>query len=279
MWTHLALGLLLTTGCLEGSGRGAADAGSSGADISTGGNVFVDPRTGCPAIEGPVPDQGPRAYVTLSNSDRVAVLDLSDPSRPEVIRCISIDPNADWDDEPFDLAIDASGRWYVTVPHGFGFLLGQLWSFDAGAVTRAQSIDLVGEPDHVVLSPDGRTIYVTALQNIERPLGPYMEPGQFMVIDRDRWEVQAQYPLGLGAAGLDITSDGSLVVITSAGTDELYLFTPDSGELRALPVGPAPTVGTPTYQPFYVALAADETLAWVSALNSNDLRLLDLNTG
>ncbi|MBH23943.1 MAG: hypothetical protein CMH57_05685 [Myxococcales bacterium] len=270
--------LWVASGCLEGSGRGVGDVGATSAVDAGRGDDALDPRTGCPLNPAPGPDEGPRAYMTLASSDQVAVFDLSDPTSPRALRCAPIDPNPDWSDEPFDLAADPRG-WVVTVPHGFGFLLGELWSFEPGAVDSPRTLELVGEPDHVALSPDGDTVYVTALQNIERPLGPYTEPGQFMVVDRATWAVEAQYPLGLGAAGLDVAPDGSRVVITSAGTDELYVYTPSSGDFRGVPVGPSPTSGSPTYQPFYVALADGGALAWVSALKSDDARLIDLERG
>jgi gluconolactonase len=143
---------------------------------------------------------------------------------------------------PNDVAVDAQDRVYVSDPRYVGDEPREL-DFEAvfridpdGTVTRLETT--AKQPNGVVVSPDGRTLYVAdsgptrqALLALDLADGRVSNP-----------RVLHDFKKGRGIDGMTMTGDGRIVA--SAGSGQLagvYVFTPDGKLQGVIPVPEAPT--------------------------------------
>ena len=103
-----------------------------------------------------------------------------------------------------------------------------LWRTEYGAVPpEARTLKLVGAPNQVALSPDGKRLYLTS--NWE----PQPSPGVW-VFDAMTGAVQDQVLPEVGTTGIAVDADGNLFVATPAAGGQLWILPggdPQRGQL------------------------------------------------
>ena len=127
-----------------------------------------------------------------------------------------------------------------------------------------QQLQFSGRPVDLVLSPDGRSVYVKNINNL-------------LVVDAGSWRLRQTltYP-GSGASlhGIAVSPDGSHVYVTGAGT-ELYDWTVGSSGTLAF----SRTVNSGGSDPCGLAISTDGTKAYVCLSINNQLAVVSLSGG
>jgi YVTN family beta-propeller protein len=133
-----------------------------------------------------------------------------------------------------------------------------------------QSLEFTGRPVDLVLSPDGRTLYVKDNRGL-------------LIIDVATWTLRQELKFAAGAGsthGIVVTRDGARVFVTTAQNMlwEAKFEKADTlswGRKIALP-GPG---GSGNSQPGGLALSGDEKRAYVCLSRNNSLGIVDLESG
>lgn len=128
-----------------------------------------------------------------------------------------------------------------------------------------QRVEFGGRPVDLVLSPDGRTVYIKNLNNL-------------LVLDAGTWAIRQtlNYP-GSGASmhGIAVAPDGSRIYVTGCG-NELYEWSVATNGTVSF----SRTISLPGgSDPCGVAVSADGTRAYVCLSIANNLAVVDLVSG
>ncbi|MGE3821198.1 MAG: SMP-30/gluconolactonase/LRE family protein, partial [Isosphaeraceae bacterium] len=157
---------------------------------------------------------------------------------------------------PNDVAVDAKGRVYVTDPRYVGDEPRELATMDVyridpdGTVARLETT--AKKPNGVVVSPDGKTLYVADSGNgrlalLALDLGEGGETSNPRVLRSFQ---------GRGIDGMTVTSDGRIVATSGSGAAAgVYVYTPKGEPLGMIPVPESPTnveFGGPDRQTLYI---------------------------
>lgn len=132
------------------------------------------------------------------------------------------------------------------------------------------SLQFAGRPLDMVLSPDGRTLYVKDNRGI-------------VVVDVETWKVRQELPVARGGSsmqGIAVSPDGKRVYLSNAASQLLEAVLQADGRLqwgRRIDM-PPPSVGGESY-PCGVALSADGNTAYVALSRNNSLAVVDLREG
>lgn len=133
-----------------------------------------------------------------------------------------------------------------------------------------QSVEFGGRPVDLVLSPDGRTLYVKDNRGL-------------VVIDTANWQVRQELKFsagGSGVHGMVITRDGSRIYATSAQNS---LWEAKAGADGKLELGQKLTLPGPGGEgnsaPGGLALSMDEKTAYVCLSRNNSLGIVNLESG
>lgn len=141
---------------------------------------------------------------------------------------------------PNDLTLDARGRVYFSDPRYVGTEKRELdhesvYRIDPdGTVTRV-TFDTV-KPNGLVLSPDGRTLYVS--DNDSNPNGPRVLVAYPVRDDGTLGPRKVLYDFGKqrGIDGMTVTADGVIVATAGSGSaGGIYFFSPEGKKLAFLP--------------------------------------------
>jgi YVTN family beta-propeller protein len=130
-----------------------------------------------------------------------------------------------------------------------------------------ESLQFGGRPVDMVLSPDGRTLYVKDNRGI-------------VVVDVETWKVRQELLVGRGGSsmhGIAVAPDGSRVYFSDAGSLLREAVVRPDGSLqwgKSIDM-PKPGIGGDSY-PCSIALSADGNTAYVALSRSNSLALVDL---
>ena len=159
---------------------------------------------------------------------------------------------------PNDVAVDKAGRVYMSDPRYVGGEPREL-DFEAvfridpdGKVTRLNTT--AKKPNGLVVSPDGKTLYVADHGPESRSLialdlsanGDVSNPRVLHNFEKDR-----------GIDGMTVTADGKIVAAAGpANTGGVYVFTPQGKVVGIIPVPESPT---------NVEFGADGTTLYVTA--------------
>jgi YVTN family beta-propeller protein len=126
-------------------------------------------------------------------------------------------------------------------------------------------LEFSGRPVDLVLSPDGRTVFVKNMKNL-------------LVVDAASWTISQalNYPAsGASMHGIAVRHDGSHVYVTGSG-NELYDWQIASNGLVSF----SRTISLPKgSDPCGLALSANDTKAYVCLSIKNTLAVVDLATG
>ncbi|MGQ9879802.1 MAG: alkaline phosphatase family protein [Armatimonadota bacterium] len=127
-----------------------------------------------------------------------------------------------------------------------------------------------GRPVDMVLSPDGRTLYVKDHRGI-------------LVVDVEAWKVRQELLFGRGGSsmhGIAVSPDGKSVYVTNASSQIREASVQTDGNLRwsrTIDL-PAPAVGGECY-PCGIALNAEGDTAYIALSRSNTLAIVHLGKG
>lgn len=147
---------------------------------------------------------------------------------------------------PNDLTLDRQGRIYFSDPRYVGEEPRELdhesvYRVDPdGTVTRVTQ-DTV-KPNGLVLSPDGKTLYVA--EHSDKPDGPRLLLAYPVRPDGTLGPRRVLYDFGRerGIDGMTVTPEGLLVAAAGAGDKGgIYFFSPDGKKLAFLPTPEAPS--------------------------------------
>lgn len=138
-----------------------------------------------------IPISGNTQRISISNDDRMVF--TADQTKPQLA---VIDTSANqvkaWVPLPslgYGTAATRDGRWLlVAIPDG------KVAVVDLGTLKVARTIDVPGEPQEIVMRPDGRVAYVSCERG--------EQVGQVAVIDLAQWNVQALIDVGKDGDGL-----------------------------------------------------------------------------
>lgn len=143
---------------------------------------------------------------------------------------------------PNDVAIDARGRVYVSDPRYVGKEPMELTTMDVyridpdGKVERLETTSR--KPNGVVVSPDGKTLYVADSGNGRQAL---------LALDLNE-DGQTSNPRvlqtfqGRGIDGMTVTADGRIVATSGSGESAgIYVYTPEGKPVGMIPVPESPT--------------------------------------
>lgn len=132
------------------------------------------------------------------------------------------------------------------------------------------SLQFNGRPVDMVLSPNGRTLYVKDNRGV-------------VVIDVETWKVRQELPVARGGSsmqGIAVSPNGKRVFLSNAASQLLEAEVQTDGSLqwnRQIDM-PTPTVGGESY-PCGIALSADGNTAYVALSRNNSLAVVDLREG
>ncbi|NSW78167.1 MAG: bifunctional YncE family protein/alkaline phosphatase family protein [Chthonomonadetes bacterium] len=133
-----------------------------------------------------------------------------------------------------------------------------------------ESLQFGGRPVDMVLSPDGRTLYLKDNRGI-------------VVVDVGSWKVRQELLFGRGGSsmyGIAVSPDGKSVYVTNASSQIRQAKVNADGSLQwstSIDM-PAPSVGGESY-PCGIALSADGKTAYVALSRNNSLAIVDLSQG
>ena len=240
-----------------------------------------------PALLALAPD-APLAYVTHSDLGKVAVVDLD---QRRVVRTIDV-PGS-----PFGIAVGKGGRIFVGDWHEDQVIAVDTAGEGEPKLTKVR----VGRaPAHVVLSPDGETVFVANREedsvSVVRtsdmtvsatiPVGhaPFamtlspdgarlfvgnMQGGTVSVVDTATLAVRDTWKTGAMPYGAAVTPDGGRVLITHQGGGTVGIFAGTDTALATIKVGSYPEG---------VAIGENGTRAYVANWFSDNVSVIDLAT-
>ncbi len=148
---------------------------------------------------------------------------------------------------------------------------------DATVVSTAQlvrpagdTLQFEGRPVDMVLSPDGRTLYIKDNRGI-------------VVVDVVSWKIRQELLFGRGGSsmyGMAVSPDGKSVYVTNASSQIRQVTVDAEGNLQGAAAIdlPAPSIGGESY-PCGIALSADGKTAYVALSRNNSLAIVDLSQG
>ncbi len=239
---------------------------------------------------------GSVAYVSNSLMNSVSVLDLVG-GRTLATHPVGVGPLAE--NGPHHLALDLNqGVLYTPLSfpappipagphaeHGSASTPGVFVKRSLCDFQLQGQIDLDPNPGDIVLSPDGRTAYVShfdlrrALANVG---SAEAQRSHLLVIDTRTMTRTATVPVCVAAHGMALSSDGRQLYMACYGDDALGVVSLDGPRpiVNLVYIGAAPSsVTSPTHGPYALGLSPDGTTVWVDCTVSGVLIAYDIAAG
>jgi len=212
-----------------------------------------------------------KAFITNQASDFVAVVDLDNNFLTRLIK-VGESP-AGVLSSPHLIISDNQGRYFYVslVKENY------LEKFDAMTYQKVGRFYTGSSPAHIVITNDGTKGYFSnfdaSLQ--EKTIKEF--DTQTMTITNVITEFRMKKP-----HGLRLTHNGSLLLTAAQGSEFLYVIrTSDDQVEDAIPVDASVPIngdGTGNFKPYQIAVSPEDRYALVSCLQSNDVRVFDLQT-
>jgi DNA-binding beta-propeller fold protein YncE len=170
-----------------------------------GGRAIARQEVGDHPMSARLSKDGRTLYVANLGSANVAIVDVSQPVRPQVVATLATDPH------PNDVALTDDGRLFVSCGN-----TNDVIAFDLKSRQRLEVINTAltpkapagSTPNSLVLSPDGHTLYVaTADNNAVAVIG---------VEDRGRSRPLGFLPTGWYPTFVSTTADGRRIIVGSS---------------------------------------------------------------
>ncbi len=252
------------------------------------------------AISGPpVPIPFSRAaYVTNNGSETISVLDRD--SDLVVTRSVDIDSAAH--EAPHHLAVDPKARTLfvgLAFPpppedpksphssHGNASTNGKLLELDLTSLTPITSVEVDENPGDVILTHDGSKVLVTHfdMKRAMQAAAAGRPPSEFFAT-LQVWNAKTMQKIGARAIcvaphGVVTTKDDTKAIVACYGSDEIAIvdLTSPSLPTSRLVLGASEGVlGAPKYGPYSAAFSPSEKNLLVADLESQDARVLDMQT-
>lgn len=237
------------------------------------------------------------AYVTDNGSDTIAAIDRD--GSVVVMRSVDVDPDAH--EAPHHLAVDAAGHVFVALAfppadapksgkhsgHGGSDSTGELLRLDPRTLGVEATRDVDENPGDVVLTHDDRRVLVThfdmrrAMREAKAGAPTSSMYARLLVLDAGTLEQVAARPVCVAPHGIAVAKNDAQAAIACYGSDEVALVDLTSTELPVthVPIAAGAGVpGAPRFGPYSVAIAPDQRRAIVADMESDDVRVLDLET-
>ncbi len=127
--------------------------------------------------------------------------------------------------------------------------------------TIVRRIGVGFNPGDLVLSPDGKTLYVTAMGNVR---------GIVAVVDLATSSLVSSIPLGARPDGITITPDGKKLYVTEEDSNKVAVINTATNQI-------VKTIAVGTY-PIGVSLTGDGSEVYITNANSNDVSIINTAT-
>lgn len=231
-----------------------------------------------------LPPVGPLAGKIVTSNAGDDTLSVVDPTTPGPAGRLTVGFNPVEVEGPHHLAADPSGRYlYVNLSlavmgavasgphgvHGAGDQPGYVLKLDAVTGRELDRVQVDPNPGDAVLSPDGRTLYVTHYDEIRWRSG--RGAANLAIIDTESMFVRQRRPLCPAAHGVRLAA-GARTLYSTCGPDQIAVLdlADDAAPARLVSVPSAGSPAAPTCArcPYALAVAPDETV-WVSNLGPN----------
>lgn len=238
------------------------------------------------------------AYVTNNGSDTISILDRD--SDLVVTRSVDIDPSAH--EAPHHLAVDSRaktlfvGLAFPPPPgdpksphssHGNASTNGKLLELDLTSLTPITSVEVDENPGDVYLTHDGSKVLVTHF-DMKRAMQAAVAgrpPSEFFA-SLQVWDAKTMKKIGSRAIcvaphGVVTTNDDKKAIVACYGSDEIAivdLTSPSLPTSRFVLGASEGVLGAPKYGPYSAALSPSEKNLLVDDLESEDVRVLDMQT-
>jgi YVTN family beta-propeller protein len=169
-----------------------------------GGRAVARLRVGDHPISGRLSKDGRTLYVANLGSENVAIVDVSEPSRPSIGGTLPTDPH------PNDVALTADGRLFVSCGNTNNVI-----AFDLKSRQRLEVISTAlgpkapagSTPNSLALSPDGKRLYVANADNNSVSV--------INVEDREKSRPLGFLPTGWYPTMVATSADGRRVIVGS----------------------------------------------------------------
>jgi len=244
------------------------------------------------------PAQGVRAFVSNNGSDTLSVLDL--PSG-EVLATIPVGRDPVNIDGPHHLALDPAGTVFVALSYPAPSLSpgphsAHSSSRRSGYVLRLAPDDLrvTGQarvdpnPGEIVVSEDGLRLVVSHFDlqlAINTKLTPEQRRGTLAVTSPADFAAgmtldPMRIPVCLAPHGVSLSKpDGARAYVACYGEDALAVVElTGTPSVTLIPVGPAPSVGSPVYGPYSAVLSPAGDRVAIGNTEGRSTKLFDAQT-
>lgn len=245
----------------------------------------------------PIRGQAPLGYISNNGDDTVSVVELTTMTELARVPVGLVPVHLEG---PHHLTIDATNGWlYVGLSnvvtnagsgphgsHGTGTVPGNVQRLALPDLSPAGSVRVDPSLGDVVLSSDGRLVVSThfelkkALDAVANDLPIADGWSSLVVADASTMTRRAVVPVCTAPHGAVLTSDNTTALVACYGDDRIaYVdLTQDPPEVVArVLVGPEARDRPPSrYGPYAIALSPDGRRAFIGNLDSQDVRVLDI---
>lgn len=215
----------------------------------------------------PFYDPAGKIYVANSGQGTVTVID---PDLNLILKTIPVARN------PNNAAAEFAHHFAWNFTDNFLYLtmagqLGELVKIDPGSDQIVARLAVGVAPTDVRISPDGRFAYVA-----NHDLNPFLPRSTVTKINLTTFTVAGTITVGKAPHGLRMSQDGRFMLACNYLTDDvtfIYLNTNgDADSTFTLKLGSAPKI----FRPYGIGFSPDDSLAFVSCQQSNEVRVVDL---
>jgi YVTN family beta-propeller protein len=163
-----------------------------------------------------VSPDGRYAVATHPNADGISVIDLSDLSVRDLVRTGPSPNYAVFSPDGAKVYVSNSGDGTVS-------------EIEAGRWVVRRNLPAGDSPEHIVMAPDGRTLYVANI-----------EVGTVSALALEQGDIARTFTVSGELHGIDVSDDGTTLFVSGKGEDKLVAIDTRSGDMRSVPLGPAP---------------------------------------
>lgn len=198
-----------------------------------------------------VSPDGSRIYVANLGTGSLSILDADNIAGDQAVVDVGTDS------QPWGLAAAPDGS-YIAISHSNGLggpALGWVSLLDTATLTDGPAIPVGQTPTGIVVSNDGRTVYVA---NTDGDSVSAIDVASASVVGR------TQFPTGSAPMGVALAANEHALYVTGLQTSQVYLADPDTYDLlsRTIVVGLAPRG---------IAVGDDGKSAYVANSGANSL--------
>jgi hypothetical protein len=240
-----------------------------------------------PFVTDPAPPPPLRGKIVTSNNgdDTLSILDPDVPG-PAVALPVGFIPVEL--EGPHHLSADPAGRFvYVNLSlavsgsgsgphgtHGTGNVPGYVVKLDAATGRRVGHVQVDRNPGDNLISPDGRTLYVTHFDLMAWNAGAKANDlrrgdSRLLMVDTETMSIRRSLPLCPAAHGAELSREGDTLYAT-CGPDQIAIvdLRSETANVRRVQIPGTVADGTCTLCPYALGVAPDDTV-WVTALGAN----------